>query len=161
MIEVLEYKNEYEKIVRDLLIQLQEYLVETDDRKIKTMTEEYREKYLDHIIKLVEDNEGKIILASFNEEIVGMIVGFVKPLSIEDKLKTTCPKIGKISKLVVDRTSRGGGIGKILIKEMEEYLKETGCQYISLDVSGYNTSAMNLYNEKGYSPRLLDLIKKV
>ena len=37
MIEVLEYKNEYEKIVRDLLIQLQEYLVETDDRKIKTM----------------------------------------------------------------------------------------------------------------------------
>ena len=44
---------------------------------------------------------------------------------------------------------------------MEEYLKETGCQYISLDVSGYNTSAMNLYNEKGYSPRLLDLIKKV
>ena len=49
------------------------------------MTEEYREKYLDHIIKLVEDNEGKIILASFNEEIVGMIVGFVKPLSIEEK----------------------------------------------------------------------------
>ncbi|MBQ1676371.1 MAG: GNAT family N-acetyltransferase, partial [Bacteroidaceae bacterium] len=71
------------------------------------------------------------------------------------------PKEGRITELIVTSKTRNNGVGQILMKEMENYFKSVGCEYILVDVFAYNKNGINFYNKQGYHPRMYTEIKKI
>ena len=47
------------------------------------------------------------------------------------------------------------------MKKIEEYFRKMRCEYISVDVFGYNDNAINFYYKQGYHTRMLSMIKKL
>ena len=72
-----------------------------------------------------------------------------------------CPKQGIIIELIVTSKTRSKGIGKKLIKHMEEYFKSIGCEYILVDVFAYNEVGKRFYENNEYHSRMITEIKKI
>ena len=47
------------------------------------------------------------------------------------------------------------------MSEMEEYFKNMGCEYIHVDVFGYNENGIKFYEKSGYHTRMLNMIKDI
>ena len=65
-----------------------------------------------------------------------------------------------MTELVVSKSSRANGVGSVLLKAMEDYLKSVGCEDILLVVFAYNNKALDFYKNHGYHMRMIDMIKK-
>ena len=158
---IIEYNNSFLKDVRDLLVELEEYIVSIDEDQLDQIHPEYREKMALIDLKKLENNNGKCYLAVENKRAIGLIMGLVIKRDEFDYLDYKCPKEGEIIELVVSKDKRGKGIGNLLIKKMEDYLATQGCEYIYIDVFSYNKNAMNFYKCLNYHSRMNTLIKKV
>lgn len=87
-------------------------------------------------------HKGHIIKVIRNE--TNLIVGSVTIL-IEDKLIHNFGKVGHIEDVVIEKTMRGKGVGKLLIKVAEKECVE--CYKIILDCSDEN---VGFYEKCGY-----------
>lgn len=161
MITIVEYLEKYDEDVKRLLVQLQKHLVDVDYDNIQVMLDEYKEGYFNLTMDSIAKKDGKMLLALEDGKVIGMIVGIVEESDEEDRLINRKRKTGRILEFVVDKDVRGGGIGKKLISEMEEYLKGINCEYIMIHVLGPNKSALEFYNKNGYNARNLVLMKRV
>lgn len=159
--KIIEYENKYLEDVRDLLVELEEYIVSIDKDGLDHVHPEYREKMA--ILDLEEVNElnGKCYLAIEDDKAVGLIMGTIPRYDEFDYLDYKCPKRGEITELVVSSTVRSKGIGRELMKTMEEYFKSQGCEYVLVDVFAYNEKAINFYDREGYHSRMYVDIKKL
>lgn len=72
-LEIINYSNKYNESIKDLLVELQEYIAEIDKEKYNILTNEYREKYLKKMMDEVNKYEGKIFLAIENKKVIGLI----------------------------------------------------------------------------------------
>ena len=66
-----------------------------------------------------------------------------------------------IEDFCVDENARSGGIGKLLHKTAEEYAIETGCDDLTLNVWGFNSSAKDFYEANGMSVQRMVMEKKL
>ena len=112
-------------------------------------------------LKDVNDNNGKCYLAIDDNKAIGLIMGTIPPYDEYDYLDYKCPKRGRITELIVTSKVRSKGIGQALIDKMEKYFKSVGCEYVLVDVFGYNDNALKFYFKKGYHARMLTTIKKL
>ena len=69
--------------------------------------------------------------------------------------------ISEITELVITNKVRSKGIGRDLMKVMEDYFKENDCEYVLVDVFAYNDNAIKFYERSGYHSRMLVDIKKL
>lgn len=155
---IIEYNSKYDEEIKDLLVQLQQYLADMDKEGYNIVGNEYREKYFIEKMEEVEKRNGKILLYEENEKIVGLVVGIVN----NDETIThdfNAPKRGRITELVIDKEYRGKHIGKQLLDAIKEYLKSIDCKKILITVFGYNESAINFYKNNGYHVRVIDMIE--
>ena len=159
--EIIEYNNKYREDVKDLLVELEEYIVSIDEDHLDTVGKDYREKMIDIDLKEVNDNEGKCFLAVENNKAIGLIMGTIPPYEEVDYLDYKCPKRGKITELVISNKVRSNGIGQELMKKMEEYFLSKKCEYILIDVFAYNKKAIDFYDKQGYHNRMHTVIKKI
>ena len=159
--KIIEYEPSYLEDVRDLLTELEEYIVSIDQDHLDQVHPEYHEKYALVDLKDIEDNNGKCYLAIENNKAIGLIMGTIPPYSEYDYLDYKCPKRGIITELIVTKNTRSKGIGKSLMAKMEEYFKSVGCEYVLVDVFGYNDLGMNFYFKNGYHVRMVRDIKKL
>ena len=159
--KIIEYEEKYLEDVKDLLVELEEYIVSIDKDKLDQVHPEYREKMAIVDLEKVKNNNGKCYLAVENNKAVGLIMGCIFPYDEYDYLDFTCPKRGEITELIVSKCVRSKGIGKMLMQTMEEYFKDLGCEYITVDVFAYNNNAIKFYNKKGYHSRMYINIKKI
>ena len=155
---IIEYNSEYDEQIKNLLVELQQYLSDIDKEGYNIVGEEYREKYFEKTLQEVSKNNGKILLYKENEKIVGLIIGIVNNEEI-DREDFKVPKRGRITELVVTEEYRGRHIGKQLLDNMCNYLKEIGCEKILIAVFGYNIQAIKFYKENGYHMRMMDMIE--
>ena len=160
-IEIIEYHENYLEDVRDLLVELEEYIISIDKDKLDQLHPEYREKMALLDLEEVNNYNGKCYLAIENDKAVGLIMGCIPPYDEYDYLDYKCPKRGEITELIVTNKTRSKGIGQILINKMEEYFKSIGCEYVIVDVFAYNDIGINFYNKKGYHSRMKTMIKKI
>lgn len=109
----------------------------------------------------ISNNNGKCFIAIENNQVIGLIMGIIIKYEKYDYLDYKCPKSGEITELIVTNSTRKKGVGKELIKTMENYFKNEGCEYILVDVFAYNKNAINFYSKKGYHPRMYRDIKKI
>ena len=155
---IIKYNSKYDEEIKDLLVQLQQYLADLDKEGYNIVGDDYREKYFEKTMEEIKKCNGKILLYKDNERIVGLIIGIVNnDETVRCDFKA--PKRGRITELVVDKEYRGKGIGKELLLEMKEYLKSIGCEKIMIAVFGYNDDAIRFYKENGFHIRLMDMIE--
>lgn len=159
--KIIEYEDKYLDDVKELLVQLEEYIVSIDKDCLDQVHSDYREKmaYID--LKEVNDNNGKCYLALENDKILGLIMGYIPMYDEFDYLDYKCPKRGKISELIVTSKIRGKGVGQALIEKMEQYFKSKDCEYVLVDVFAYNENAIKFYDKEGYHPRMITNIKRI
>ena len=159
--QIVKYEDKYLEDVRDLLVELEEYIVSIDKDNLDHVHPEYREKMAIKDLEDVNNNEGICCLAIDNNKVVGLIMGCIFPYDKYDYLDYKCPRRGEITELIVNKKARSKGIGKILMNKMEEYFKNKGCEYILVDVFGYNNNAFKFYSKDGYHTRMYTMIKKI
>ena len=159
--KIVEYEDKYLEDVRDLLVELEEYIVSIDKDELDQVHPEYREKMALVDLKTVKENEGICYLAIDNDNVVGLIMGCIFPYDEYDYLDYKCPRRGEITELIVTQKVRSNGVGKLLMNKMETYFKEKGCEYVFVEVFGYNDNAFNFYSKDGYHNRMYHMIKKI
>ena len=159
--KIIEYDDKYLEDVRDLLVELEEYIVSIDKDELDQVDRDYREKMALIDLEEVNKNNGKCYIAVENNKAIALIMGCIFPYEEKDYLDYKCPKKGEITELIVSQKLRGKGIGKVLMNKMEEYFKSLGCEYILLDVFAYNSNAIKFYEKEGYHSRMYKEIKKI
>ncbi len=159
--KIIEYEDKYLEDVRDLLVELEEYILSIDYDHLDQLHEEYREKMALIDLEEVNKHNGKCFLAIENNKVIGLIMGTIPPYEEYDYLDYKCPKRGEITELIVTNKIRSKGIGQELINKMEEYFKSVGCEYVIVDVFAYNDIGKNFYNKKDYHARMETMIKKI
>ena len=158
--KIIEYNEKYLEDVKDLLVELEEYILSIDKDNLDQLHPEYREKMAILDLEEVNKYNGKCYLAIENDKAIGLIMGCIPPYDEFDYLDYKCPRRGEITELIVTNKTRSKGIGQILINKMEEYFKSVGCEYIVVDVFAYNEKGIKFYNKKGYHSRMETMIKK-
>ena len=159
--KIIEYEDKYLEDIKDLLVELEEYIISIDQDNLDVLHKEYREKMVILDLNEVKDNNGKCFIAIEDNKAVGLIMGCIFPYDEYDYLDYKCPKRGEITELIVSKRSRIKGIGTLLMNKMEDYFKSVGCEYIFVDVFAYNKNAINFYDKKGYHSRMFTNIKKI
>ncbi len=160
MVEIIAYEKKYEEEVKDLLVELQEYIVSIDKDHYNILTDKYRDRYFQKAMQEVKKYHGKIFLAKESGKIIGLVAGVINNEE-ETVFDFQSPKRGRVTELVVTRESRNKGIGKKLLHYMEDYFKSVGCKAVLLGVFGYNEHAKNFYHNEGYKDRYIDVMKKI
>ena len=159
--EIVEYSDKYLEDVKDLLVELEEYIVSIDKDELDQLHPEYREKMAILDLDEVREWNGKCYLAIEDDKAIGLIMGIIPGYDEYDYLDYKCPKRGEITELVVSKNIRSKGIGRELMKVMENYFKENNCEYVLVDVFAYNDNAIKFYEKSGYHSRMLVDIKKL
>ena len=159
--KIIEYDDKYLEDVRDLLVELEEYILTIDEDELDQLHPEYREKMALLDLQEVNENDGKCYLAIENDKAIGLIMGIIIKFDEYDYLDYKCPKEGEITELIVTSNTRNNGVGQLLMEKMEEYFKSVGCEYILVDVFAYNKNGINFYDKQGYHPRMHTGIKKI
>ena len=147
--KIIEYEDKYLEDVKELLVQLEEYIVSIDKDCLDQVHSDYREKMACIDLKYVNDNNGKCYLALENDKILGLIMGYIPMYDEFDYLDYKCPKRGKISELIVTSKIRGKGVGQALIEKMEQYFKSKGCEYVLLMYLHIMKTRLNSMEKKG------------
>lgn len=158
--EIIEYNDKYINDIKSLLKELQEYIVSIDPYKFNIINEGYEDICFNNDYKDVLDNNGMIYIGVDNNKVLGLIIGIIKEAVYEYdyERKNRC---GVITELIVSKNNRKSGIGKELIKKMEEYFIQNNCKTIDIDVFGYNDNAINFYLKNGYHTRMMTVSKKI
>ena len=159
--QIIEYEDKYLEDIRDLLTELEEYIVSIDKDELDQVHPEYHEKMALVDLEDVNKNNGKCYLAIENDKAIGLIMGTIPPYDEYDYLDYKCPKRGIITELIVTSKIRSKGVGQALMDKMEDYFKSNECEYSLVDVFAYNEMGINFYDKKGYHPRMHIDIKKL
>ena len=159
--KIIEYNDKYLEDVKDLLVELEEYILSIDKDNLDQLHKDYKEKMAILDLEEVNENNGKCFLAIENDKAIGLIMGYIRTYDEYDYLDYKCPKSGEISELIVTNKIRSKGIGQQLMNRMEQYFKSEGCEYIFVDVFAYNEIAKNFYSKNDYHSRMEIRIKKI
>ena len=159
--KIIEYDEKYLEDVRDLLVELEEYIVSIDKDHLDQVHPEYREKMALVDLDDVKKNNGICYLAVEDDKVLGLIMGTIPPYDEYDYLDYKCPKRGVVTELVVTSKVRSKGVGKQLMEAMEKYFKDNDCEYVLIDVFAYNENAIGFYSNRDYHNRMHVMIKDI
>ena len=159
--KIIEYTDAYLEDMKDLLVELEEYILKIDKDNLDRIHPEYREKMLLLDLNTIKENQSKAYLAVQNNKAIGLIMGFVRKYDEYDYVDYKCPKAGVISELIVRKDSRTKGVGKMLMDKIEKYFKSIECEYVFVDCFAYNEKGRLFYEKMGYHPRMITNIKKL
>lgn len=156
---IIEYDSKYDEEIKNLYLELQEYISDIDEYGYNIVTKNYKDIYFNKTLNEIKNNDGKIYLYKEKDKIIGLISGIVNK-EIDD-YDFKCPKRGRILDFIVTKDYRSKGYGNLLLSKMENELKSKGCKDILIEVFAYNTSGINFYEKNNYHTRVIDMIKKI
>lgn len=160
-VKIIEYEKKYIKDVRDLLVAQELEISSMDKDELDRVHPDYRIKYTALELKDMHKLNGKCYLALENGEVLGLILGIIPKYSKYDYLDYKCPKRGQVLEIIVRKKARRRGIGRILMKKLENYFISHECKYVILEVLSYNNTAKLFYNSNNYHERTEVQIKKL
>ncbi len=156
---VVENNGRHDEEIKDLFVELQEFIASIDKEGFNILTPNFREEYFEKTKKEIEQHNGKMFLYEENGRAVGLIVGLICEESFEYGFHA--PKRGEVTELVVSKNCRAKGYGKELLKAMEKHFREQGCKNILIGVFGYNDHALEFYERNGYHTRFMDMTRNL
>lgn len=112
------------------------------------------------VIEIVNNTERKILIATDeNSKIYGLIVYKIKEVKEHINLKNS--KVLYIEDIGVDEKYRKKGLGKQLMKKVEEIAKELECRRIELNCWNFNEDAIKFYNQIGLTTQRRIMEKRI
>ncbi|HEX2395842.1 MAG TPA: GNAT family N-acetyltransferase [Bacteroidales bacterium] len=107
--------------------------------------EPYTEKQEHLLIEGLKNHPSKLILFAVSEDqFIGLINSFVNFATF-----TVKPFIN-IHDVIVTRSRRNNGIGRLMINEVIKRASDMGCSKVTLEVRADNDNAKYLYNSLGF-----------
>lgn len=76
--KILELEQKYYEQIKDLLVDLQKYIIEIDKYNLNIISQDYREKYFEFMLNDCKGNQGKTFVAIDRNKVVGFVSGFVQ-----------------------------------------------------------------------------------
>ena len=116
---------------------------------------EIAEQYLDYLLDNVQQNNGKLLLAT-NPQIIGYVC-FCTEIPDAVFCQYT-PSYVRLSDLYIAPHARNQGIGKLLTQQVEAYAKDNGIQAVILNVLA-NNPARQMYARIGFQESQITMIK--
>lgn len=124
------------------------------------------EWHCDDVIQKMQDDYISEMLAetskpniTFIAEINNVSMGFIHVRTHEDSISgETC---GTIPLLAVSPKSQGLGLGKVLIEHGAKWAKNIGCRLLHLEVFANNKKAEGFYQNIGFKPETVHMIKPI
>ena len=92
--KIIEYDNKYLEDIKNLLTELEEYIVSIDKDNLDIVHPEYHEKMALVDLEEIRNNNGKCYLAVENDKAIGLIMGIIPDYDKYDYLDYKCPKRG-------------------------------------------------------------------
>ncbi len=136
------------QLIEEDIKKLLELIISDKKEQGRTITLEQEESICYQLTTLLKQKNPLTLVAVVNSNILGFINGHIIPFPLI--MGQEC----YISCLLVSSESRGLGVGKKLIKEIEVLSRDLGCSRINLnnpkDAESYKRS---FYNKEGYSER--------
>ena len=86
LVIITEYEDKYLEDIRDLLVELEEYILTIDKDELDQLHPEYREKMALVDLEDVKNYNGKCYIAVENDKAIGLIMGTVPPYEEYDYL---------------------------------------------------------------------------
>lgn len=161
-IKVKPFEDQYAAQVAALMEDFHNYLVSIDDGERLRTLPGYGEHQLKTELKAVEDKNGYFPLALDGEKVIGFGVALILPEQTPEMLLGTKPaKRGRIEELYVSSEYRGKGVASMIMKSLEEYLKNQGCEYVYLGVFAFNKNAHEMYQHMGYGDKGIEMMKEL
>lgn len=109
--KIVEYDDRYLEDVKDLLVELEEYIISIDKDNLDQLHPEYKNKMAILDLNEVKNNNGKCYIYVENNKAIGLIMGYERQYDKYDYLDYKCSKSGEISELIVTKKTRSKGIG--------------------------------------------------
>lgn len=78
--KIIEYNDKYLEDVKDLLVELEEYILSIDKDNLEQLHDDYRDKMAILDLEKVNNNDGKCYLAVENNKAIGLIMGMLEPM---------------------------------------------------------------------------------
>lgn len=159
---IRKYKNHDYKKLLQMLGETMDYHMEIADPALfKKSSDKLMSNYLRHMVAQAKGPRAILLVAEDNEKVlIGFVYGEIPKYSSERT------KIGKKSGVVheiyVHSRVRNQGLGRDLMKAIEEFFDKNRCELVLLnDVHCKNTPAINLYEKLGYHVRVSEYVKEL
>lgn len=159
--KIIEYEEKYLEDVKDLLIELEEYILTIDEDHLDQLHPDYRDKMAVLDLEEVNENNGKCFIAVEDYKAIGVIMGIVIKHDEYDYLDFKCPKSGEITELIVTKKIRSTGVGQLLIDKLIDYFKSIDCEYVYVDCFSYNQIGKKFYTKNNFHSRMEVMIKNI
>jgi len=111
----------------------------------------------DYISEMLEETTKPNI--TFIAESNNISLGFIHVRTHEDGVSGEIS--GTIPLLAVSPKSQSLGLGKLLIEHAEKWAKNLGCRLLHLEVFSNNKKAYNFYQNIGFKPEIVHMIKPI
>ena len=76
-VKIIEYEEKYLEDVKNLFVELEEYLVSIDQDNLDRVHDDYREIYTKLALNEFKEEDGKCYLAIQNDKAIGLIIGTI------------------------------------------------------------------------------------
>lgn len=160
---ILEGRMENSVLIREaresdqpFIFELSPYLAEV--AQLEWHTDDVIQKMQDDYINemLTETTQAN---ATFIAEHNNVSLGFIHVRTHKDSISgETC---GTIPLIAVLPKSQGLGVGKLLIEQAEMWAKNLGCRLLHLEVFANNKKANTFYQNIGFKPETVHMIKPI
>ncbi|MFA7244770.1 MAG: GNAT family N-acetyltransferase [Candidatus Magasanikbacteria bacterium] len=162
MLKILKFQDKNKKDLIKLMAGLQDYLVSIDTFEKLKRDKNYGKKYVKYLLKIIKEDKGIILLAEFDNKIIGCVAGIIETLDKGEVLGNKKKlKTARILELYVESEYRGKHIAVKLMTEITKHFKTKKCEQLRLEVYAPNSNAHNFYLSQGFKNESIDLMKKI
>jgi ribosomal protein S18 acetylase RimI-like enzyme len=119
----------------------------------------FGQQYLEVLLQDVREHDGAIVVCKMGGKLIGFAACMLPEPSPYDELEYIEEKTGRITELYVAPDFRGRGIGKHLLRTMEDILRTKKCTRVELGVMRWNMEAHALYEKLGYREQHIRMAK--
>jgi ribosomal protein S18 acetylase RimI-like enzyme len=152
--EIVEYKLEDIDTLKYLVSELQDSLKEIEPQTIASGSK-VKDSYTEDLLENVRAKNGQIYLMKDSERVLGFVAVYLNHDNDEDV------EYLYVSDLIVVKSERGKGIGKLLLQKAEEYARNKKVEYVRIGSLVSNGGATQLYRKMGFDDYLITLQKKL
>lgn len=159
---IREYKESDRHELVDMNIELVDLMSTIDPHKrFRPRNEFDSEKDMDLLLKELETKEGKIFIVESDGRVGGYAIGIVDSFGERDVVTKYPTKQGYIDAFFVKEELRGKNIAKDLLKAVEDYFRDIGCEHSSVACVAVNIAAKKFYEKTGYAEQYINYLKKL
>lgn len=160
--KIRQYEDRDRAVITQYMEALQDHEKGLDPIHRIIRKEGYGEVYMGCLLEMIQKESGVMYVAEVGGEVIGMIAGILKQIEKQYVLGTdTDGPYGYVVDIFVAPEQRNHGAGALLMKQMEEYFRNNGCDVSTVEVLAHNTQAYDFYKRVGYFDRYVRFMKKL